>query len=76
MEAGVNLSAAWMVSSLCVSSVGVGFFVYGKKQMRLPQLVAGIALIAESTFVPSWSWMLGIAALLIVALWGLLRAGA
>lgn len=71
----MNLSPAWLVCSLCVSSVGVGFFVYGKKQTRIPQLLAGMALIAESTFVPSWGWMLGIAVLLIVALWALLRTG-
>lgn len=72
----MDLSPAWWVSSLCVSSVGIGLFVYGKKQTRFPQLVAGMALVAESTLVPSWGWMLAVAGLVLLGLWGFLRAGA
>lgn len=71
----MNLSTGWLLSSLLVSSVGVGFFVYGKKQTRLPQLVTGIVLLVESTFVPSWIWMLTSAGLVLAGLWGMLRAG-
>jgi hypothetical protein len=72
----VDLSPAWLVSSLCVGSVGVGLFVYGRKQARLPQFLAGVALLAESSFVPSVAWMLALAAVILVALWGALRTGA
>lgn len=71
----MNLSTGWLLSSLLVSSVGLGFFLYGKKQMRVPQLVTGILLVAGSTFVPSWVWMLTGAGLLLAGLWGALRAG-
>lgn len=71
----MNFSTGWLLSSLLVSSVGAGFFVYGKKQTRMPQLLAGILLVVESTFVPSWSWMLTSAGLVLAGLWGMLRAG-
>ena len=71
----MDFSTPWLLSSLCVGSVGTGLFVYGKKQVRLPQLLAGIALVLESTFVPSVPWMLVLAALFLVGLWGVVRAG-
>jgi hypothetical protein len=36
----------WLLLSLVPSAVGFVLFVYGKKQGRLPQLVAGIGLMA------------------------------
>lgn len=72
----MDFSPAWLLSSLCVGSVGVGFFVYGRKQARLPQFLAGVALLAESSFVPSVAWMLALAALILAVLWGALRVGA
>lgn len=71
----MNLSPAWLLASLFVGSAGTGFFVYGKKQLRMPQLLAGIVLVAESMFVPSPGWMLSSAALVLTVLWGALRAG-
>ena len=71
----MNLSAGWLLSSLFVGTVGLGFFVYGKKQTRLPQLLAGIVLILESTFVPTPAWMFASAVLAIGALWAALRVG-
>lgn len=71
----MQLSAGWLFSSLCVSTVGLGFFVYGKKQTRLPQVLAGIALFLESALVPSSGWMFASAALVLAGLWAALRAG-
>lgn len=72
----MDLSPAWWIASLSVGSLGVGFFVYGRKQARLPQFLAGIALVAESSLVPSVAWMLALAGLILAALWGALRSGA
>jgi hypothetical protein len=55
--------------------VGVGFFLYGKKQQRWPHLVVGIVLMGYTYFVSSVAVMLGIAAALIVALWLVIRVG-
>ncbi|MBK8177694.1 MAG: hypothetical protein IPK67_02070 [Planctomycetes bacterium] len=71
----MEFSANWLMASLLVSTVGGGLFLYGKKQSRLPQLLCGIALIAQSMLVASVGWMfaaaLGAIALLALAL----RAG-
>lgn len=71
----MDFSANWLMASMLVSTVGGGFFLYGKKQSRLPQLLCGLALIAESIFVPSIPWMFASAALAIVAMIGVLRTG-
>lgn len=71
----LDLSPGWLLASLCVGSVGAGLFVYGKKEMRLPQFLAGVALILESAFVPSVPWMCALAAAVLLGLWGSVRAG-
>ena len=71
----MDLSPGWLLASLCVGSIGTGLFVYGKKQARLPQFLAGVLLILESAFVPSVPWMFVLAAAIIASLWGSVRAG-
>ena len=39
------------------SSVGVGYFIYGKRQQSYVPLLAGIIMIVVSTFVASVLWM-------------------
>jgi hypothetical protein len=55
--------------------VGFGLFMYGRKQQRMPQLVAGIALIGYPYFVASIGWMLAIGAVVVGGLVLALRAG-
>ncbi|HTF88179.1 MAG TPA: hypothetical protein VK843_07190 [Planctomycetota bacterium] len=71
----MDFSANWIMSSMLVSTIGGGFFIYGKKQSRLPQLLCGIALIVESMFVSSVLWMFVIAVAAIVGLAAVVRAG-
>ena len=59
--------------SVVISAVGLGIFIYGKKQRRWPQLAAGLILMGYSYFVSSVPWMLGIAAGILLGLWLLLR---
>ncbi len=61
--------------SVLISAVGVGFFLYGKKQQRAPQLVVGIALMVYTYFVSSVAVMLAIGAAILVALWVAVRMG-
>ena len=49
----MDLSPGWLFASLAVSTVGLGLFLYGKKQTRLPQFLVGLALLIESVSVPS-----------------------
>jgi hypothetical protein len=48
-----------------VGSVGLGFFMYGKRQQRIPHLVVGIVLMVFPYLVSSVSLMAIIAAGLI-----------
>jgi cytochrome bd-type quinol oxidase subunit 1 len=72
----MNLSAGWIIASFFVSTVGLGLFLYGKKQVRIPQLAAGIVLMVFPGFVASPAWILGIAGALVGGLWITVRAGA
>jgi hypothetical protein len=75
MPFALELSADWMMASMLVGSVGVGLFVYGKKQASFPHFLAGIALIAESSLVPSIGWMLASAGVAVLVLIGVVRMG-
>ena len=71
----MQLSAGSLFASLVVSAIGYALFSYGKKQSRLPQLAAGVALMVYPYFVAGWIAMLGIGAGLVLALWLAVRAG-
>ena len=70
----MDLSPGGIFASLLLGAVGTGLFVYGKKQARLPPLVAGVVLIAVPAFVSAaWSAVIGVA--VVGALWLGTRAG-
>jgi len=71
----MNFSSGWIFTSLLVGSVGAGLFLYGKKQARPPQLLAGILIAVDSGIVSSPTWMCLGALGVIGALWIALRAG-
>ncbi len=58
-----------------MGTVGLGVFLYGKKQARLPQVVGGLALMLFPYFVGSVAWMLAIAAALVAGIWLAVRVG-
>jgi len=61
----MSLDGNVLLASLLVSSIGFVFFAYGKKQQRLPQMLAGLALMGFPYFVTNVAVMFGIAAGLI-----------
>jgi hypothetical protein len=65
----VTFDPASLLCSVLISAVGVGFFLYGKKQQRWPQLLVGIVLMGYTYFVSSVAVMIAIAATLLIALW-------
>ena len=71
----MSLDPAWIFLSLVLSGFGFVLFRYGRKQDRWPQLVAGLALIVYPYFVTSLTTLVGIGALIGVALWYALRLG-
>jgi hypothetical protein len=65
-------NANTLVASLIWGAVGMGFFIYGRKQQEWVPLLGGIAIIFVSYFVmDSALWMSLISAGIIGAIFGL-----
>ena len=61
------MNATNIFASLFLSSIGVGYFIYGKRQQKPIPLFAGLILIVFPYFVSNIWWMLliGVAAMLL-----------
>ncbi|HVC21156.1 MAG TPA: hypothetical protein VNE16_13840 [Vicinamibacterales bacterium] len=66
---------SWLFLSLVIGLVGLALFTYGKKQGRMPQLIAGLALMVYPYFVYSFVGMLIVGLGIVAACWGALRLG-
>ncbi len=58
------MNSATLLWGLLFSSIGMGFFIYGKKQTRTVPLVCGIVLMVSPYFVPSTIWLVAIGVVL------------
>ena len=65
----------WLFLSLIPSGIGFVLFIYGKKQARMPYLVAGIVLMVYPIFTPTVLSLVGVGVLVCAALWMAVRAG-
>lgn len=65
----------FLFASLIWGSVGVGYWIYGKKQREMTPMLGGMAMIAVSYFVGSWLLMSLICIALIVAVYQLMKRG-
>ncbi len=65
-----------LLLSLAVGCVGLACFVYGKRQGRFPQMIAGAALSIYPYFVSNLLAMAAIAVGVLVLLWVAVRLGA
>ena len=65
----------FLFASLIWGSVGVGYWIYGKKQREMTPMLGGVAMIAVSYFVSSWLLMSLICIALIVAAYQLMKRG-
>lgn len=72
----MDMSAGTLFASFVVSTVGFSFFLYGKKQLRMPQLGAGIALMLFPYFVAGAAPIFGLAGAILLVMHLALRAGA
>ena len=71
----MSLDPTWLFLSLIPSGVGFVLFIYGKKQERWPQLVAGLMLMVYPYFATSvWS-LVGGGAAIGFGLWYAIRLG-
>ena len=64
-----------LFASLVIGAVGLGLFLYGKRQKRLPQMLAGLVLMVFPYFVPSVLWMVVIAVAIVGLTWIAARVG-
>lgn len=51
MSMAMSMSAAQLLWGVLFSSIGVGYFIYGKKQGSLLPLLCGVALMAYVYFI-------------------------
>jgi hypothetical protein len=55
---------AWLLWGLLFGSIGLGYFIYGRKQKAVVPLVCGLALMLFPYFVSNIMLLVGIGALL------------
>ena len=65
----------FLFASLIWGSIGVGYFIYGKKQQEIAPLAGGVAMILVSYFVSSALLMSLICIVLMVAVYVLVKRG-
>jgi hypothetical protein len=65
-----------LLLSLAIGCIGLACFVYGKRQGRLPQMVAGAILMIYPYFVPNLLVMAAAGIVVITFLWIAVRLGA
>ena len=64
-----------IISGFVVSTVGMGFFMYGKKQGRAPQIAFGVLAMVYPYFVGGPLLIFGIFAALLALMWIAIRMG-
>ncbi|MER3546192.1 MAG: hypothetical protein C4338_00800 [Rhodanobacteraceae bacterium] len=63
------MSAASLVWAMLFSAVGVGFFIYGKRQSMSVPLLCGLGLMVYPWFVASAVWLVVIGLTLMAIPW-------
>ena len=71
----MSLDPTWIFLSMIPAGIGFVLFVYGKKQQRWPQLIAGIAMMAYPYFATTVMSMTIVGVVICAALWYALRLG-
>ena len=71
----MTLDGNSLLAGFAVSLIGAGFFMYGKKQSRPPQMLFGLICAVYPYFVGGAGWVFGIFSLLLAGLWLSLRLG-
>ena len=68
-------STNYLFASLIWGSIGLGYFIYGKKQSSWSPMIGGLLMMAGSYFIGSALLMSLISIAIIVAVYFLLRQG-
>lgn len=70
----MDIPTGTIVAGFLVSTVGFSLFLYGKKQARLPQLVAGGLMMLLPFVLPGALWMSVAGAATVGGMWLAVRA--
>lgn len=65
----------FLLASLLWGSIGVGYFIYGKKQGAMMPMIGGMVMIAVSYVVSSWLLMSLLSIGIIFAIHWLMKRG-
>jgi hypothetical protein len=71
----MSFDPTWLFLSLIPSGAGLVLFVYGRKQQRWPQLVAGLALMVYPYFTATTTPLVGVGVLICLGCWWAIRLG-
>ena len=71
----MSIDPTWLFLSLIPGGIGFVLFVYGKKQDRWPQLVAGLTLMVYPYFTPGLISLVVTGSAICAVLWIALRLG-
>ena len=71
----MNLDPTWLALSMIIGAIGLGLFVYGKRESRLPHLVIGLLFMVYPYFTPNITSLVLVGAILSGCLWYLVRTG-
>ena len=69
----MEFEADTLIGSLVIGGIGTVAFIYGKRQSRVPQMVAGALLVVYPYFIDNIFIMVGIAVAILAALWASVR---
>ncbi len=72
---GLDLSVGSLATGILISLVGAALLLYGRKEVRVPHMVAGVILIIFPYFVGLWWLAILIAVVILVGLAVVSRLG-
>ncbi len=71
----MDLSAPFLIVGLVASTIGFSLFLYGKRQMRVPQVVTGLVLMVAPFVVHDPLWLAATSMVILSVLVVGLRSG-
>jgi hypothetical protein len=71
----MSLDPVWLLAELVVSGIGMVLLMYGRKQARIPHLIAGLVLLVYPYFVSGLAMLVAVGAIVIAGLWFMVRQG-
>jgi hypothetical protein len=72
---GLDLSMSSLAAGILISLIGAALLLYGRKETRVPHMVAGVILIVFPYFVGIWWLAILIAVVIVVGLAVVSRLG-